>query len=152
MQLCTPTVLSFTLLWDKSRRAPALQDPTLCNQDIMSRKKDWKTKRLKTFTSPRVSDPVSSIKVRECSITPSNEVKDLGVKIDRHLTFKTHINNICRSASRSIHHIEKIRNFLSRSASERPIHAFVSSKRDYCNSILHGLPSYLLEKLQRLQR
>ena len=34
---------------------------------------------------------------------------------------------------------------------ERLIHAFVSSKLDYCNSILLGLPSYELEKLQRLQ-
>ena len=51
----------------------------------------------------------------------------------------------------SIHHIGKIRNFLSRSATERLIHAFFSSKRDYCKSILHSLPSYELEKLQRLQ-
>ena len=34
---------------------------------------------------------------------------------------------------------------------ERLIHAFVSSKLDHCNSILLGLPSYELEKLQRLQ-
>ena len=94
------------------------------------------------------AEPVSSIKVGDCSISLSNDVKDLGVTFDRHLTLKTHINNICRSASRSIHHIGKIRNLLSRSISERLIHAFVSSKLDYCNSILHTLPSYELEKLQ----
>ena len=97
------------------------------------------------------ANPIPSTKVGDCSITPSNEVKDLGVTLDRHLTLKTHINNICRSASRSIHQIGKIRNFLSRPATERLIHAFVSSKLDYCNSILLGLPSYELEKLQRLQ-
>ena len=37
------------------------------------------------------------------------------------------------------------------STTERLIHGFVSLKLDYCNSILHGLPSYELEKLQRLQ-
>ena len=57
-----------------------------------------------------------------------------------YLTFKTHINNICRSASHSIHQIGKIRNFLSRSTTGRLIQAFVSSKLDYCKSILHGLP------------
>ena len=31
----------------------------------------------------------------------SNEVKDLGDTLDRHLTFKTHFINICRSAQRS---------------------------------------------------
>ena len=64
---------------------------------------------------------------------------------------KTHINNICRSAYHSIHHIGKIKNFLSRSATKRLINAFFSSKLDYCNSIPPGLPSYELEKLQRLQ-
>ena len=47
--------------------------------------------------------------------------------------------------------IGKIRSFLSSSATEHLIHAFVSSKLDYCNSILLGLPSYEFEKLQRLQ-
>ena len=52
----------------------------------------------------------------------------------------------------SIHHIGKIRNFLSGSPTERLIRAFVFfSKLDSCKSILHGLPSYELEKLQRLQ-
>ena len=80
-----------------------------------------------------------------------NEVKDLKVTLVRYLTFKTHFNNICRSASHCIRHIGKIRNFLSRSTAGGLIHAFVSSKLDYCKSIPHGLPSYELEKLQRLQ-
>ena len=74
---------------------------------------------------------VPSIKIGDCSISLSNEVKDLGDTLDRHLTFKTHINNICRSALRSIHHIGKIRNLLSRCTKENLIHAFVSSKLDY---------------------
>ena len=68
---------------------------------------------------------------QDCPISLSNEVKDLGDTLDRHLTFKTHINNICRSALRSIHHIGKIRNLLSRCTKENLIHAFVSSKLDY---------------------
>ena len=31
------------------------------------------------------------------------------------------------------------------------IHAFVSSRVDYCNSLLYGLPAYQLNKLQRVQ-
>ena len=62
-----------------------------------------------------------------------------------------HINKICHSTSCSIHQIGKIRNRLSRSTTERLIHAFLSSTLYYCNSILHGLPSNELEKLQWLQ-
>ena len=31
------------------------------------------------------------------------------------------------------------------------IHAFVSSRVDYCKSLLYGLPAYQLTKLQRVQ-
>ena len=145
------------IIMRQSYRTTALEDLTLCIQDIMS----WnvsnmlkcnpkKTEIIHFSSRFSPTNPIPSIKVGDCSITPSNEVKDLGVTLDHHLTLKTRINNICRSASRSIHQIGKIRNFLSRSTTERPIHAFVSSKLDYCNSIL-GLPSYELEKLQRLQ-
>jgi len=98
------------------------------------------------FSRFSLADPVPSIKV----LLRVMKSKTLG----SHLTAispKTHINNICRSAYQSIHHIGKIKNFLSSSATKRLIHAFFSSKLDYCNSILPGLPSYELEKLQRLQ-
>ena len=36
-------------------------------------------------------------------------------------------------------------------STETLIHAFVSSRVDYCNSLLYGLPTYQLHKLQRVQ-
>ena len=39
----------------------------------------------------------------------------------------------------------------SRRSTETLIHAFVSSRVDYCNSLLYGLPAYQLNKLQRVQ-
>ena len=43
------------------------------------------------------------------------------------------------------------RTFFSRRSTETLIHAFVSSRVDYCNSLLYGLPAYQLNKLQRVQ-
>ena len=117
----------------KSNRtsATALQDLALRIQDIMS----WnvgnmlidnpKKTEIIHLTFYTASEPVPAIKTGDCSITPSSEVKGLGVPLDRLFTFKTHIDNICRSTSRSIHHIGKIRNFLSGSPTERLIRAFV---------------------------
>ena len=126
------------IIMRQSYRATALEDLTLCIQDIVSwnvsnmLKCNPKKTEIVHFSSRfSPANPIPSIKVGDCSITPSNEVKDLGVTIDRHLTLKTHVNNICRSASRSTHQIGKIRNFLSRSATERLIHAFVSSKQQH---------------------
>jgi len=43
-----------------------------------------------------------------------------------------------------------IRKCLSRSSTETLIHAFTTSRLDYCNSLLYGLPKYQLSKLQRV--
>ena len=111
--------------------ATALQDLALCIQDIMSwnvgnmlidNPKKTEIIHLTFYTAPEL---VSAIKTGDCSITPSSEYKGLGVTLDRLFTFKTHIQNIGRSTSRSIHHIGKIRNFLSRSPTERLIRVFV---------------------------
>jgi len=41
--------------------------------------------------------------------------------------------------------------YLSRDSSETLIHAFVSSRLDYCNSLLYGLPQVQIDKIQRVQ-
>ena len=132
------------IIMRQSNLATALQDLTLCIQDIMSCSNMLKCNPKKTevthfssLSSP--AEPVPSIKVGHCLISLRNEVKDLGVTLDRHLTFKTHINNIC-SASLCIHHIGKIRNLLSRSTTERRIHAFVSSKLDLATAFFTAYP------------
>ena len=46
--------------------------------------------------------------------------------------------------------ISKIRKFLTPEATKAIIHAFVTSKIDYCNCLLFGFPDYLLQRLQRI--
>ena len=60
------------------------------------------------------------------------------------------VTNICKSASLGIHNIGKIRNFLDQSTAEKLIHAFVTSKIEFCNSLLCGLPRKHFDKLQRI--
>ena len=45
----------------------------------------------------------------------------------------------------------RISKYFFRRSTEMLIHAFVSSRVDYCNSLLYGLPAYQLNKLQRVQ-
>ena len=40
---------------------------------------------------------------------------------------------------------------MSLSTTERLIHAFVTSRLDNCNSVLHGLPNYVINRLQLVQ-
>ena len=47
--------------------------------------------------------------------------------------------------------ISSIRRFLDLGATQTLIHAFISSRLDYCNSLLTALPSCELDRLQRAQ-
>ena len=47
-----------------------------------------------------------------------------------------------------LRNIAKIRNFLTNNDAEKPIHAFVTSRLDYCNALLSGNPDKALTKLQ----
>ena len=64
---------------------------------------------------------------------------------------KKHVNSVCKTAFYQLRHLATIRRFLSHRHFEILIHAFVTSRLDYCNSLLSGLPQNLLQKLQYVQ-
>ena len=86
-------------------------------------------------------------------ITQSSKARDLGVIIDQFLNFDDHITAICRSTYFYIRNIGKIRNLLSYDACSTIsiIHAFISCRIDYSNSILYNVPRSKTDRLQRLQ-
>ena len=47
--------------------------------------------------------------------------------------------------------IAHIRDLLTEDATKTVVQTLVTSKLDYCNSVLLGTPQYNIEKLQRLQ-
>ena len=85
-----------------------------------------------------------------CRIKLKSAICDLGVLLDNHLDMSRQVNNICKSASLAIHNIGKIRNYLDQPTAEKLIHAFVTSKIDFCSNLLFGLPKKQLDKLQRI--
>ena len=50
-----------------------------------------------------------------------------------------------------IHNISKIKKFLDQSSLECVVHAFITTKLDYCNSLLCGAPTSLTHKLRWIQ-
>ena len=61
------------------------------------------------------------------------------------------ISNICRSVRYQLRNIGFIRKYLSKSATEKIVHALISSRLDFCNALLFNLPQNQLYKLQKLQ-
>ena len=62
-----------------------------------------------------------------------------------------YLASICKSSFYHLRNISYIRKYLSSTTTEILVHAFVSSKLDYCNSLLYGLPNYQVKKLQHVQ-
>ena len=79
-------------------------------------------------------------------------VNNLGVTIDNHLSMKEHVQRICRSSFYQLRQIRTVRTSLTRAACESLVHAFVSSRLDYCNSMLFGINESLLDKLESVLR
>jgi len=50
-----------------------------------------------------------------------------------------------------LHNLSCIRKYLDKKTTECLVHAFITSLLDYCNSLLYGLPDWLISKLQRVQ-
>ena len=86
---------------------------------------------------------------RTVSCSPS--ARNIGVIFDQSLCMVPHVNAVCQSSFFHLRNIGFIRKYLTYDAAEIIIHAFVVSKLDYCNSLLYGLPSYLIRKLQHVQ-
>ncbi len=78
------------------------------------------------------------------SPVPSSTVKNLGVVLDRNLSFENHICHITKAAFFHLRNIAKLRNMLSVSDAE-------TSRLDYCNALLYGCPASSINKLQIVQ-
>ncbi|XP_068191806.1 uncharacterized protein [Antennarius striatus] len=92
-----------------------------------------------------------TISVDNCLITHSSTVKNLGVTLDSTLAFDKHIKEVTKIAFFHLRNISKIRSSLAMADAEILIHAFVSSRLDYCNVLLSGLPRSRTRGLQMVQ-
>ena len=94
---------------------------------------------------------IPGIVVGESNISPTRCVRNLGSWFDSELTMNIHITRTCSAAFFHLHNIKRMSNFFSRDSLLTLVHAFVTSRLDYCNSLLYGLPKTRLTKLQRVQ-
>ena len=71
--------------------------------------------------------------------------------LDSHLSMEKHVNAICRSCYFYLRGIARIRSCLDQHTAETIVHSLVSTRLDYCNSLLFGISGYLIQRLQRVQ-
>jgi acyl-CoA thioesterase FadM len=93
----------------------------------------------------------SSLSIGSTSIIPSSSVRDLGVYFDNVLNLNEHVNHITKLCYFELRQLRHICRALSKSNIKTLLHAFVSSRLDYCNSLFAGQPIMLISKLQSVQ-
>ena len=85
------------------------------------------------------------------SVTPAPSVSNLGVNFDESFNFKQHISKTCRCCFYHIRDLRRIRRFVSLSVAKTIATALVSSRLDYCNSLLYNTANKDVARLQCVQ-
>ena len=94
---------------------------------------------------------ISQVVVGGAPIAPTLTVRNLGAMLDQSLTVDEFVKHICKADYFHLHNISSIRNCLSKESAITLVHAFISSRLDYCNALLVGITEISLAKLQRVQ-
>ena len=84
-------------------------------------------------------------------IEPVNVVRDLGVLLDQELSMKQHVNKVASSCFFQLRRLKQVRRLLGSEVTTGLITAFITSRLDYCNACLAGLPKSTIAPLQRVQ-
>ena len=107
------------------------------------------------FTSRHLRhQPITSVNITGCLINRSVSALDLGVTLDQYLTTSAQCESslqVCILCPQAYWY--SIPQYLNQPSTEKLIHAFLSSKLDYCYSLLYGHPDKrnFQSKLQRIQ-
>ncbi len=80
--------------------------------------------------------------------TTKNQVRNLGVILETDLSFSSHVKAVTKSAYYHLKNIARIRCFVSSQDLEKLVHAFITSRVDYCNGLL---PKKSIRQLQLIQ-
>ena len=95
---------------------------------------------------------VDHIQLGNYAVTPQSTVCNLGVHLDGQLTMKVHVQRICQTSFYQLRQLRSVRRSLSVNACTALVYAFVTSRLDYCNSLLAGIGDGLIDQLQTVLR
>ena len=74
--------------------------------------------------------------------------RDLGVVSDRELSLVAHDLSVCRSGYNQLRQLRPVVRSLPVYPTKMLVQAFISSRLDYCNSLLYSINDGLLRRVQ----
>ena len=106
-----------------------------------------KTELLVIGPKRKVNRPIKGIYVAGDYNEASSSARNVGVIFDPHVNLEKHVMNTCKMAFYHLRNMARIRN----SIRTMLVEAFISSKGDFCNTLLYGLPKSVTDRLQYVQ-
>ena len=110
-----------------------------------------KTDILLIYSRFREGPAVDYLQFRDERISISDKIRSLRIIFDKHMTFDDQIDHVCKSSIKHLRNLFRIRTYLDVNAASTGIHAFITTRLDYCNHLYFGLPKYKVKKLQQIQ-
>jgi len=93
----------------------------------------------------------SALQMDASSITPNGSVNNVGVIFDQCINMHEHVTSVCIAAYYHLKNIHSLKAFLTQESLLTVVHAFLTSRIDYCNFPLYGISDYNVNRLQRIQ-
>jgi len=83
-------------------------------------------------------------------VTASDHVRVLEVTFSSDLSLEKHVSKTCAVSFHWHRQLRRIRKSLDDGSAATLVHAFVTSRIDYCNAVYAGAPKTITDKLQRV--
>ena len=97
------------------------------------------------------SQQLAKITVSDVPLLVVDSARNLGVIIDSQLCLDAQVAAVCRCGYYQLRQLRPVIRSLSAKATDTLVQAFVSSRLDYCNSLLYGVADGLYRRLQSVQ-
>jgi len=99
----------------------------------------------------RTRPPLLNLDICDERVLTSPKAGNIGVILDEYLSMVPQVTAMCKSVFYHLRKISVICKYLTFDAAQLLVHALITSKLDYCNSLLYGLPKHITKELQRVQ-
>ena len=73
----------------------------------------------------------------DITVKSMDEVKLLGIKIDKQLTFNSHVSDLCQKTSRQVNALCRLRNVASKESKFIMYKTYILPNFNYCSTIWH---------------
>ena len=91
------------------------------------------------------------ITIGESTISPAFHVRHLGFEMVSHLSMLHQVSAICKPCNFQLYRLSSIRRYLTMEATRNAVQACITSRFDYCNSLLAAITSSQVNQLQKIQ-